>query len=333
MIAGVTMFLVVITGLLVEAGAGSTAEARIELARSGEAQAVIVVDDSASQREEAAIGDLKKYLGQVTGAEFETAGLENAPPGMPRIFVGHSPAVRRLAPNIPWESLGTDEIVIRTVGRDLVLSGGRPRGTVYAIYTFLQDAVGCRWWTRGAESIPGRPNLTVPPLDIRYRPPFEMRVIRGEVGSWPESQQWLRLTFDENFDPATHSVDQLLPKSNFVKHPDWFMVAKEDGDAEDEHSFLYALNQMKAAGREAEYEVAKRTRRLPLQPCLHSRGACRTITDGARLSGLPETATCSGPTALTALTSASVAIFSASAGVNQAVNPLILFSGSLSAGP
>ena len=275
-----TMFTRVLIGVLGLACICSTAAAEIELAQSGSAKAVIILPDSASEREKTAAKDLKKYLGQVAGASFSIVANDKAPEGMSRIFVGYSPFVRELASDVKWDSLGTDDIVIRTVGKDLILSGGRPRGTVYAIYTFLQDTVGCRWWTRDAQRIPRRPSLTVPALNVRYRPPFEMRVIRGEIGSWPESKRWLRLTFDENFDPASHSVDQLLPKDHFVKHPDWFMYCKDDGNENDEHSYLYALKHMKEAGNEVVYEVAKRTRRLPLQPCLHSPGACQMITDG-----------------------------------------------------
>ena len=52
--------------------------------------------------------------------------------------------MRQLAADIKWNTLGTDDIVIRTVGDDLILSDGKPRGFVYAIYTFLHDTVGCR---------------------------------------------------------------------------------------------------------------------------------------------------------------------------------------------
>ena len=109
-----------------------------------------------------------------------------------------------------------------------------------------------------------------------------MRVTRSEIGhsSGHEARAWLRLTFDKNFDAGTHTVRQLLPAEHFVKHPDWFMYCKNDGDENHEHSYLYALKRMKESGNEAAYEVAKRTRRLPYQPCLHSEGACQMITDG-----------------------------------------------------
>lgn len=266
--------------ILLAASICSVTEAQIQLAQSGKARAVIVENGVVTENEKAAAKDLKDILKRVTGATFESIDAARAADRPSRIFVGDSPTVRKLLPDVRWDTLEADEIIISTVGRDLILAGGRPRGTVNAVYTFLQDIVGCRWWTRDAAQIPSKPNLAVPKVTIQYRPQFEMRFVRGEIGSWPDARRWLRLTFDHHFDPATHSVDQLLPRDNFLKHPDWFMYAKEDGDPNHEHSYLYALNAMKAAGNKAEYEVAKRTRRLPRQPCLHSQGACQTITDG-----------------------------------------------------
>ena len=143
--------------------------------------------DLAGLRQMAATGDLKKYLDAVSGAEFEIVPRTEVPEGMARILVGDSPDARALAPDVDWDSLGTDDIVIKTVGRDLVLAGGQPRGTVYAVYTFLQDALGCRWWAPGAMSIPSQPNLTLPAMDIVYRPPFNMRVHAGTYGSNPRT--------------------------------------------------------------------------------------------------------------------------------------------------
>ena len=54
---------------------------------------------------------------------------------------------------IDCEKLGEEEWVIRTVGDDLILTGGRPRGTMYAVYEFLEDYVGCHWLDRKTEVV------------------------------------------------------------------------------------------------------------------------------------------------------------------------------------
>ena len=71
--------------------------------------------------------------------------------------------------------MGTEGIVIKTVGNDLILAGGRPRGTLYAVYTFLEDHVGCRWWSSTASTIPKKPTLKIGGIDVRYVPPLEYR--------------------------------------------------------------------------------------------------------------------------------------------------------------
>ena len=199
--------------------------------------------DLAGIRQNAATGDLKKYLDAVTGAEFAIAPVSEVPEGMTRILVGDSHHARALASDVDWDSLGTDDIVIKTVGGDLVLAGGQPRGTVYAIYTFLQDALGCRSWAPGAESIPSQPNLTVPAMDIVYRPPFNMRVHAGTYGATHEARVWHRMSFDVNYDWTTHSFPKLLPPSeHFLEHPDWYMYCKEDGSEDERYSYLYTLS-------------------------------------------------------------------------------------------
>jgi len=55
-------------------------------------------------------------------------------------------------------ALGEEEWVIRTIGNDLLLTGGRPRGTMYAVYEFLEDHVGCHWLDRKTDVIPAKPN-------------------------------------------------------------------------------------------------------------------------------------------------------------------------------
>jgi Domain of unknown function (DUF4838) len=57
----------------------------------------------------------------------------------------------------------------------LLLAGGRPRGTIYAVSRFLQEQCGVRWWTPWASTIPKRRTLRVANLDVRQQPAFEYR--------------------------------------------------------------------------------------------------------------------------------------------------------------
>src|SRR5690606_19567395 len=80
-----------------------------------------------------------------------------------------------LLPNQNWSSLTSDGIVIKTVGKNLVLAGGRPRGALYAVFQFLESSVGCRWWTPTENTIPQRSTLDMPQQDVSYVPTFAYR--------------------------------------------------------------------------------------------------------------------------------------------------------------
>ncbi|MDP7348424.1 MAG: alpha-glucuronidase family glycosyl hydrolase [Phycisphaeraceae bacterium] len=159
---------------LIVLGAASAPARAVAIARDGAAQAVVVVDADAGPASQHAARELAAFLERVTGGRFDI--VNDVAEGRPNLLVGHLAAKRGDA-QFTTDGLGTEGIVIRTVGDDLILAGGAPRGTLYAVYTFLEDHVGCRWWSATASAIPRTPTLAVKDLDIRYVPPFEYREV------------------------------------------------------------------------------------------------------------------------------------------------------------
>lgn len=150
----------------------TTCAAAMTLAENGSVRAVIVVDPDASVPDRHAADELATFLGQVTGISFQITNDPSA--GKPRILIGEA-AARLADPAFSVKALGNEGIIIRTRGSDLILAGGEPRGTLYAVYTFLEDQVECHWWTPAASTIPSRPNLVIGDLDEQFVPPFEYR--------------------------------------------------------------------------------------------------------------------------------------------------------------
>ncbi len=106
----------------------------LTIAADGKTRAVVVVGDGADEAVKYAADELARFLGEVTGADF---AIQDAPQkGGANLLVGPE-AARLIEPGFSTEGLGADGIVIRTKGSDLILAGGRPRGTLYAVYTFL----------------------------------------------------------------------------------------------------------------------------------------------------------------------------------------------------
>ena len=256
----------------------------VTLAREGAATCTIVISEEAIEFERLAARELRDYLEKVTGARPPVA---RAPAEGANVYVGSSSRVRALVPDVDFDALGSDGIVMRTIGDDIVLSGGRPRGVLFAVYSFLQDVVGVQWWAHDAQFVSARRTLTVRDLNVVYRPPFDMRhFLSGALHDKPTFAQRMRQNGHlMRFDTAEHSVVKLLApeKKYFDPHPDWFMYSPDDGSEDDSYSYVSGLRVIRRivkTGRlsEASYEIAERTRRLPWQVCTTSEGAREALT-------------------------------------------------------
>ncbi len=227
------------------------------LAENGSVRAVIVVDPDASVPDRHAADELATFLGQVTGASFQITNDPSA--GKPRILIGEA-AARLADPAFSVKALGNEGIIIRTRGSDLILAGGEPRGTLYAVYTFLEDQVECHWWTPAASTIPSRPNLVIGDLDEQFVPPFEYRETNdpGALdGDWS-----VRNKFNGSYHQLTatqggkHSYISVLkwynagtfwtlipPEVYFKTHPEWFSLINGVRSCETNHSSLCLTNE------------------------------------------------------------------------------------------
>ncbi|OGV73350.1 MAG: hypothetical protein A3K19_26620 [Lentisphaerae bacterium RIFOXYB12_FULL_65_16] len=227
----------------------------LNLAQDGKTAYVIAVDAKASAPERHAAEELAAFLKQVTGAEFALRSPEEAG-AAPRIAVGPA-AAKATGPALSLDGLGADGIVIKAVPPHLVLTGGdgAPRGTLYAVYTFLEDQVGCRWWTRSESTIPTRPVLDIPAaLDVRYIPPFERRdqcFTEGFDKDWSVRMKyngWTGPGYDEargsvlNYAVGMcHTFYPLVPPAeHFAKHPEWY--SELNGKRTHEHAQLCLTN-------------------------------------------------------------------------------------------
>ncbi|MHC4796802.1 MAG: DUF4838 domain-containing protein, partial [Planctomycetota bacterium] len=222
----------------------------IEIAKDGAARATIITVTGTSHPERHAARELANLLKQVTGAELPIE--KNGEGKRSRILIGEKSA--RLAnPDFSVADLGSDGLIIRTVGDDLILAGGRNRGTLYAVYTFLEEYVGCRWWTPKVSFVPKKSTLAFDSLDVRYVPPLEYRepywysaldadwAVRNKVNGYftPLDSKRGGKTHIEGF---VHTFDHLIPPGKYFKdHPEWF--SEIDGRRKQDHAQLCLSNE------------------------------------------------------------------------------------------
>ena len=212
-------------------------------------KADIVVSHNASAAEKYAASELGAFLEQVTVARFE---INHRPGQAPcHIMVGVD-AVQSIDSKFTIDDLGADGVILRRRANTIILAGGRPRGTLYAVYTFLHDVIGCRWWSRDASYIPHKPALTIDTLDICYVPQLNYRHTSWYGSFYPEWAARNRLNGSpflaqpkyggNTTHGGVHTFFGLVPPyRHFHQHPEWFSLI--NGERTPWHSQLCLSNQ------------------------------------------------------------------------------------------
>ncbi len=165
-------------------------------------------------------------------------------------------------------ALDQDGFVIRGMGGDLVLAGPTPHATEFAVYAFLEDHCGARWYLPGeiGEVIPRRENLVFETLDEVQEPAFLMRRFSGVnratgqgVSGRPISTEWENRNRLRTRYAFHHNLWRLLdPEVYGEEHPDWYPMI--DGVR----------------------RPPKRNSSSGWQPCMTSDGAIRQIVENIR---------------------------------------------------
>ncbi len=212
------------------------AEKTLSITSGGKSDYVIVTPTEPTPPVQTAAKDLQEHLAKVTGATLEILSEDKAPADAKQILVGHGQRAKKLLSGIDPAKLGHDGIVMKTVGRDIVLLGRPPRGTLYAVNTFLDDVVGCRWWTSTESFVPKTPDLSVPALDVNYAPrlryreafyrdAFEARYAARSKCNGHFARCGAELGGHYSFAGFVHTFYPFLPPEKYFKdHPEWYSL-------------------------------------------------------------------------------------------------------------
>ncbi|MFM1942343.1 MAG: hypothetical protein RI897_1325 [Verrucomicrobiota bacterium] len=230
-----------------------TASAGIQLSHEGQARADIVIAPDALPPEQHAARELARFLHDITGATFTISTNLPANPAAPNHILVGTTAARLANSSFSIADLGTDGIAIETTGHHLTLAGQGPRGTLYAVYSFLEDQLGCRWWTSSASTIPRNPSVNIDTLNIRYTPTLEYREpfwFDAHDADWAarNKSNGNSVRCDESrggkqiYEGFVHTFNSLIPPAQyFEQHPEWF--SELNGKRTADHSQLCLSNQ------------------------------------------------------------------------------------------
>ncbi len=203
---------------------------------------VTVVSQDTSISEKTAARRLVIYLKQMLGEDAVKLKKEAKSPA---IYVGKSPLTAKMLGLKDFSSLKYEEIIIKSVGNDLVILGESKRGTLYAVYTYLEDFLGFRFWAWKEYDVPPAKNFKMSGINHRYNPIFTRRAMYH----WPLIHlpaQWksgdaefaviCRMNSGLTHTTAkygggdysagfTHTFHRILPQNKYFKtHPEYYSL-------------------------------------------------------------------------------------------------------------
>ena len=212
---------------------------KLTLTAGGKTDYQILLPESPTQVQTAAAEELAGILKEISGADFPIIREDGtvAKPEEKLLVIGPSRTSQKFLNGDPDESsIGYDGIIIKQAGESIVFSGHPQRGPLYAVDTFLEDELGCRWWTSAESFIPKCADITADDFDLCYTPKLIFRdsFYEGVIGE-DHVQFASRIKCNGNAEPIpekwgghhhylyfVHSFYQIINPMEYEEHPDWF---------------------------------------------------------------------------------------------------------------
>jgi hypothetical protein len=217
--------------------------ALLTLTQSGVARYRIHVGTQTDSITLSAAAELADYLQQISGGNFMPLSNDANTQNGPLLIIGRdNQLTQRLCPDIPYDKLGSDGFVIRTVGMHVVIAGATPRGTMYGVNWFLDRQLGVKWLSPDFTVVPSVKTIQLASLNTLQIPRFSYREVLSFEGQNKIYRAHNLLNGESHgpsFSPSPPAIDswdhswlakdgyadffELLPQKTYAKeHPDWY---------------------------------------------------------------------------------------------------------------
>jgi hypothetical protein len=192
----------------------------IILTENGKSSYEIVHLGTASESEYKAALTLQEYVFKISGAELPIVDKSSQTADSPKIYVG----------NIREEKLQPQEISIKTTDKNLYVSGGSGEAVQNAVFEFLENYLGCKWYAPDAEHIPVSKTIALNPIDYSYTPDIATRTVHSrlfyENPAFAERHKVTTEAFPYYVPEArVHTFHRFMPEEVFYKsNPEYYAL-------------------------------------------------------------------------------------------------------------
>lgn len=211
---------------------------RIFLIQNKSSDYVIVRGENASPAEITAAETLQDYLNQITSVTLSIV-TDSTPEQSKEIVIGKTNREGSTTYTIDRNKLGDDGLKVVAYNEKLIIAGGEQRGTLYGVYTFLEEILGCRWFTPKLTVVPKsndvsvRRSINIEQIPILYYREHDWKAAGTE--DWCVAQKINGTGVFRNISEEkgsgvkytgpffVHTVGLLLPESKyFAEHPEYY---------------------------------------------------------------------------------------------------------------
>ncbi len=196
----------------------------------------IAIPQVATPQERHAAAELCAHFARITGETLPVCAEREVADRVP-IVVGKCDLLARLGFSVSFAALGEEGIHLQSKGPALALAGNR-RGVLYAVSTFLQEYLGCRWLAPGCTVLPESESFDLPEIERRYVPPLEYRTtdyVCARDADWAARNklngQWSEVDEARGgtvlYRGFVHTFNALVPPGDhFAAHPEYYSEVK-----------------------------------------------------------------------------------------------------------
>ena len=192
----------------------------------------IVLDVAAAPSELYAAEEFQRHFHEATGIQLAIVNRANDSAG--HVYIGASQAMQASAVGFEVDQFAEEDFRIIVRDQNIAIAGGQPRGTLYGVYTFLEDYLGVRFLTHDHTHVPAvDQSLVIGPLDRRFHRLLGFRwSYYGENSTHPAFATRRRvntITTDPKLGGKTgrglinHSFSGQIPSATYGKeHPEYY---------------------------------------------------------------------------------------------------------------
>ena len=193
------------------------------LIENGSSDYEIIVPDNADTIELKSADELQKYLQLKTGVKVPISS-EGKTSSDHQILIGNTAQGQSL------QAL-EHEVIIKVKGDDLIITGGDSKSNLYAVHTFLENYLGCRFYAPDAEIIPKTDFVSVSKnIDYQYIPPITTRTVHSKL--YYENNEFAdkrKTTYEAfpNYVPSArvHTFHRFVPPDKYLKkYPEFYAL-------------------------------------------------------------------------------------------------------------